>query len=72
VGFKFLEIKSLNTQGQTQNFKLGGALKQIAPSGGRRNIFGGIVAWPSIYVGHLETFLLRILNTNINYLDKDN
>jgi hypothetical protein len=29
-------------QGQIQDFKLGGALKKIAPSGGRREIFWGI------------------------------
>jgi hypothetical protein len=29
-------------QGQIQDFKLGGALKKIAPSGGRRENFWGI------------------------------
>ena len=37
----FYQVESLIMQGRIQDFKLGGELKKIAPSGGRReNVWG--------------------------------
>ena len=42
ASFVMLLVSIYLIQGRIQDFKLGGALKKFAPSGGRREIFGGI------------------------------
>ena len=41
-GFIVTHAMYTHAQGRIQDFKLGGALKKIAPSGGRREFFFGI------------------------------
>jgi hypothetical protein len=44
------------TQGRIQDFKLGGTLKQIAPSGGRREKFWGISCEKSRFIAKKSYF----------------
>ena len=47
----------LSMQGRIQDFKLGGALKKIAPSGGRRENFRGISCEKSLFYAKKSYFL---------------
>ena len=53
--------KMFRYQGRIQDFKLGGALKKNAPSGGRRKNFGGISCEKSRFYAKKKIIFFPIL-----------
>jgi hypothetical protein len=56
IHYVYLCMRDIYFQGRIQDFKLGGTLKKIAPSGGRREYFWGILCEKSRFYAKKSYF----------------
>ena len=67
---KYREANDGEYQGRIQDSKLGGALKKIAPSGGRRENFGGISCENSRFYAKKADYRISLLPLTSNSKNK--